>query len=95
MPIGQGRIDEKNMTEPTINELASMKDILRLAIAREESSHEVYRLALKRARTHVEREMFTRLAEQELGHKEELTRQLDEIQAQIDCDRALSTEYQE
>ncbi len=78
------------MTEQNINDLMTMQDILRLAIQREESARDFYLQARERARTPVEEEMFAKLAEQEQNHRETLVLQLQEIQAQMDIDRALS-----
>ena len=78
------------MKKYTINDLSSMQDILKTAIKREEEARDFYLQARERARTPAETEMFEQLAEQELNHKVTLQKQLDEIQAQIETDRALS-----
>jgi rubrerythrin len=78
------------MKERSIDELMTMQEILRTAIEKEESACSFYLNAKERARTPMEEELFARLAEQEQGHKEMLQQQLQEIQAQIDIDRALS-----
>ena len=78
--------------KPTISDLMSMQDILRLAIEREEDARAFYLQARERARTPFEEELFDRLAQQELQHKNDLEKQLQEIEAQIETDRALSFE---
>jgi len=80
------------MTEQNVNDIMTMQDILHLAIEREESARDFYLLAKARARTPVEEEMFAKLADQEQSHRETLMLQLQEIQAQMDIDRALSYE---
>jgi len=78
------------MTAKDFEELNSMKEILRIAIGREEEAYHFYIHARQCARTPAEAEMFTRLAAQEAQHKKALEDQLSEINAQLDIDRALS-----
>ena len=80
------------MTEQNINDLMTMQDILRMAIEREESARDFYLRAKERSRTPAEVELFDKLAEQEQSHRETLMLQLQEIQAQMDIDKALSYE---
>ena len=78
------------MAEKTLDDLLSMKEILQVAIKREEESRAFYLKVRECARTPLEEEMFTKLADQELVHKNALQQKLDEIEAQMDIDRALS-----
>jgi rubrerythrin len=73
-----------------IDEIASMRDILEMAIRREESSHQFYMIAHSRACHRVDKELFLRLAQEELLHKQNLQRQLDEVEARILTDAAMS-----
>jgi len=74
-----------------IDELASMRDILEMAIRREESAHEFYMIAHSRACHRMDKELFLRLAQEELLHKQNLQRQLDEVNARIFTDAAMSS----
>jgi len=76
--------------KPKIDDLMSMQDILKTAIKREVEAREFYLKAKERARTPFEEELFDRLADQEADHRKALEKQLNEIQAQIETDRALS-----
>lgn len=73
-----------------IGELTSIREILEMAIRREESSHEFYMIAHDRACNKVEKDLFYRLAQEELTHKQNLQRQLEEVKARIFTDQALS-----
>ncbi|MBD3375515.1 hypothetical protein GF406_10805 [candidate division KSB1 bacterium] len=78
------------MTALNNDELVSMQDILRMAIEREQEAYEFYIKAKEHARTPVEEQMFQELADEELVHKEELEKKLQDLDAQADIDRALS-----
>ncbi len=78
------------MTRHEEEKLRSMREILLIAIQREEEAYQFYIGARQCARTPVEEEMFTRLAAQEQQHKKTLETQLAEINAQLEIDRALS-----
>ncbi len=80
------------MTQQEYQELISMREILQMAIHREEESYQFYLRARQCARTPAEAEMFNKLAAQEIQHKKTLEDQLAEIDAQLDIDRALSYE---
>ncbi len=73
-----------------VGELTSIKEILEMAIRREASSYDFYMMAHQRACQKADRELFRRLAEEELTHKQNLQRQLEEVQARIYTDQALS-----
>lgn len=79
----------KSLTED-ISELTSMREILEMAIKKEEASYSFYIIAHERACNRIEKELFLRLAKEELVHKQNLERQLDEVVATIFTDRALS-----
>jgi rubrerythrin len=78
------------MTQAEQEKLTSMREILLIAIKREEEAYTFYISARQCARTPAEEEMFTKLAAQEMQHKRALEIQLDEINNQLDIDRALS-----
>lgn len=74
-------------------ELLSMREILQIAIEREEQSFAFYREARDRSSTRAEREMFEKLMDQEREHKRILVEQLEALEAQMDIDRALSEDF--
>ncbi|HNY92923.1 MAG TPA: ferritin family protein [bacterium] len=78
------------MTNVEQEKLLSMREILLTAIKREEEAYTFYISARQCARTTTEEEMFTRLAAQEMQHKRALEIQLEEIDSQLEIDRALS-----
>ncbi|MFH1861397.1 MAG: ferritin family protein [bacterium] len=73
-----------------IDEMATICDILQMAIRREEASYHFYMQAYERAVLRVEKELFYRLAQEELLHKQNLERQLEEANCRTFTDRALS-----
>jgi rubrerythrin len=79
----------KSLTDD-IGELTSMREILEMAIKKEDSSYSFYVIAHERACNRVEKELFLRLAKEELVHKQNLERQLEEVVARAFTDRALS-----
>ena len=83
---------EKMEEKFTIDDLTTIKDILLMAIEREKNAYEFYMQALYHATTDAEKEMFERLAIQEKGHQEQLQKQLEEVEARILTDRAISGE---
>ena len=78
------------MTKVEQDKLLSMREILLTAIKREEEAYTFYISARQCARTPTEEEMFTRLAAQEMQHKRALEIQLEEIDSQLEIDRALT-----
>jgi rubrerythrin len=72
-------------------ELNSIKEILEVAVQREDSAHQFYMMAHERACNRVDKEMFLRLAQEELLHKQNLLRQLEEVNARLFTDSALSS----
>ena len=78
------------MTKVDHEKLLSMREILLTAIKRAEDPYTFYISARQCARTATEEEMFTRLAAQEMQHKRALEIQLEEIDSQLEIDRALS-----
>ncbi len=87
--MSEGIKDLKSISNE-IGELTSMLEILEMAIRREESSHNFYMIAHQRACHRVDKELFLRLAQEELMHKQNLQRQLDEVSARIFTDQAMS-----
>jgi len=73
-----------------IGELTSIKEILQVAVLREESAYNFYMIAHDRACNRVDKELFVRLAQEELLHKQNLLRQLEEVSARLFTDSALS-----
>jgi rubrerythrin len=73
-----------------IGELTSMSEILKMAISKEESSYGFYLIASQRSCNRMEKELFLRLAKEELLHKQNLERQLEEVEARTFTDRAMS-----
>jgi rubrerythrin len=71
-------------------ELTSIKEILEAAVQREESTYQFYMVAQQRACNRVDKELFLRLAQEELLHKQNLLRQLEEVKARLFTDSALS-----
>ena len=84
---------ENQYSQYTKTELLSMREILQIAIQREEQSYAFYKDARDRCSTRAEREMFDRLMDQELEHKRILVEQLEALEAQMDIDRALSEDF--
>ena len=78
------------MSKRTIDRLASMQDILKTAIEIEEEAMNYYIQARKHARTHEEETHFDSLAKQNEDRLKLLKDMLQEIEAQIEIDRALS-----
>ncbi len=80
------------MTIGNKNELHSLKEILKTAIAREDASYHFYMEALDNAVTTAEKKLLHELALEELEHKQKLERQYEEILAQLEVDRAITGE---
>lgn len=79
----------KSMTDE-IDELTSIQEILKMAIKKEDSAHTFYMVAHNCACHPVDKELLLRLAQEELLHKQNLQRQLEEVKARIFTDQALS-----
>lgn len=69
-----------------------MREILEMAMKRENDSYNFYLTASERAQTVYEKRMFLALAEEEQGHRDALAKQLDEVLAQLEIDRAITGE---
>lgn len=78
------------MTSNEVEKLKTMREILLVAIQREEDAYTFYSSARQVSRTTTEADMFSQLAAQELQHKRTLEAQLIEINNQLEIDRALS-----
>jgi rubrerythrin len=83
-------VDLKTLTND-IGELTSMREILQMAIRKEDSSYGFYLIASERSCNRMEKELFLRLAKEELLHKQNLERQLEEVEARTFTDRAMSS----
>ena len=80
------------MKKLEITELTSMREILEMAMEREKSALEFYTQAADKSVLRAEKEMFLKLAEEEKVHHRKLQQQLEEIQAQLEIDRAITGE---
>ncbi len=78
------------MDSPKVLELKAQAEILRQAIAREKASHDFYAAASKGTKKKYEKEIYDQLALEELVHRDDLARQLEEIEAQIEMEAALT-----
>ncbi|MCX6640024.1 MAG: hypothetical protein NTW14_06025 [bacterium] len=85
-----GGLEDIKSLSREIGELTSIKEILEIAIDREESARAFYMMAHTRACNTVEKELFLKLAQEELLHKQNLSRQLEEVKARLFTDQALS-----
>jgi rubrerythrin len=88
-PMSERLVDLKTLTND-IGELTSMSEILKMAIRKEDSSYGFYLIASQRSCNRMEKELFLRLAKEELLHKQNLERQLEEVEARTFTDRAMS-----
>jgi rubrerythrin len=84
------RFVDLKMPTNDIGELTSMREILEMAIRKEDSSYGFYLIASQRSCNRMEKELFLRLAKEELLHKQNLERQLEEVEARTFTDRAMS-----
>ncbi len=73
-----------------IKELEEMKEIITIAIAREQASMRYYTEAFQKATKDNEQRLFSLLIEQEKGHEAKLRAQLHEIQAEIEFEQMKS-----
>lgn len=89
LPNPEGLANLKALSDD-IGELTSIREILEIAVQREDSAHHFYLMASERACNRVDKELFLRLAQEELLHKQNLQRQLEEVHARLFTDSALS-----
>ena len=80
------------MAHYSISELTTMREILEMAMKREHDSVAFYTTAAERAQTQMERKMFLELVEEERGHASALEKQLEQVLAQLEIDRAMTGE---
>ena len=80
------------MAHYSISDLTTMREILEMAMKREQDSVNFYTTAAERAQTETERKMFLDLVEEEQGHRDALHKQLEEVLAQLEIDRAITGE---
>lgn len=73
-----------------IKGLEEMKEIITIAIAREQASMRYYSEAFQKATTVNAQRLFSLLIEQEKGHEAKLRAQLHEIQAEIEFEQMKS-----
>jgi|GEM_PF-4901440 len=80
------------MDSPKVLELKAQAEILKQAIAREKTSHDFYVAASKATKKKYEKDIYDQLALEEMVHRDDLARQLEEIEAQIEMEAALTEE---
>jgi rubrerythrin len=73
-----------------IKELEEMKEIITIAIAREQASMRYYSEAFQKATTENAQRLFSLLIEQEKSHEAKLRAHLHEIQAEIEFEQMKS-----
>jgi rubrerythrin len=83
------------MDSPKVLELKAQAEILKQAVVREKTSHDFYVAASKATKKKYEKDVYDRLALEEMVHRDDLARQLEEIEAQIEMESALSDDSEE
>lgn len=78
------------MDSPKVIELKARAEILKKAIEREKASHDFYMESAKATKRKYEKDLYTQLALEEMVHRDDLARQLEEIEAQIEMESALA-----
>lgn len=78
------------MDSPKVLELKAQADILKQAIEREKASYDFYAAASKATKKKYEKAMYDQLANEELVHRDDLSRQLEEIEAQMEMEAAVA-----
>lgn len=78
------------MDSPKVIELKAQAEILKTAIDREKASHDFYADAAKTTKKKHEKDLYNELALEEMVHRDDLARQLVEIEAQIELESALA-----
>jgi rubrerythrin len=78
------------MDSPKVLELKAQAEILKQAVEREKASHSFYAAASKATKKKYEKDIYDQLALEEMVHRDDLSRQLEEIEAQIEVESALA-----
>ncbi len=78
------------MDSPKVLELKAQAEIIKQAIEREKLSYEFYVAASKATKKKYEKDVYDRLATEEMVHRDDLSKQLEEIEAQIEMESALA-----
>ena len=78
------------MDSPKVLELKAQAEILKQAVEREKASHDFYVAASKATKKKYERDIYDRLALEEMVHRDDLARQLEEVEAQIEVESAVA-----
>ncbi|MBZ5536174.1 MAG: hypothetical protein LAO31_09485 [Acidobacteriia bacterium] len=78
------------MDSPKVLELKAQAEILKQAVDREKASHDFYVVASKATKRKYEKDIYDRLAMEEMVHRDDLARQLEEVEAQIEVESALA-----
>ncbi|MDD5542608.1 MAG: hypothetical protein PHX83_05490 [Acidobacteriia bacterium] len=78
------------MDSPKVLELKAQAEILKQAIEREKASYDFYVQASKKTKKKYEKDVYDRLAQEELVHRDDLSGQLEEIEAQVEMEAAIA-----
>ncbi len=78
------------MDSPKVTELKAQAEILKQAIEREKASYEFYAAASKASKKKYEKDLYDRLATEEMVHRDDLSKQLEEIEAQMEREAAMA-----
>jgi rubrerythrin len=78
------------MDSPKVLELKAQAEILKQAIEREKASYEFYVQASKSTKKKYEKEVYDRLAQEEVVQRDDLLRQLEEMEALIEVEAAIA-----
>jgi rubrerythrin len=78
------------MDSPKVLELKAQAEILREAIGRVKASHDFYVAASRSTKKKYEKDIHDQLALEEMVHRDDLSRQLEEVEAQIEMESALA-----
>ncbi|MFQ5752230.1 MAG: ferritin family protein [bacterium] len=77
----------------TITSMTSMKEILEMAVRRAEKCYTFYKTASDRAPIKSTKEMLLQIAKDEKDHKKKLLSALEELNAQMEIDEAITGEW--
>jgi rubrerythrin len=78
------------MDSPKVLELKAQAEILKQAIEREKGSYDFYVAASRNTKKIYEKQIYDRLAQEELVQRDDLSRQLEEKEAEIEMEAALA-----
>lgn len=78
------------MDSPKVLELKAQAEILKQAIDREKASYDFYMAASNATKKKYEKDVYVQLANEELVHRDDLSRQLEEVEAQMEMEAAMA-----